>query len=154
MEELCVALEAEFRAPRPAAPRGRGPVAVPDLPRHAVLQGQVAVQDPRRGELRLGRRRRRRGQGRSHTDNVHASGGYFHLQPGEIYVGGGVWHPDTAWLAGFRERVAGDSTASATIAEAPAFTKAFGTGRRRRRVAEARPGRLSRRTTRRRTSSA
>ena len=37
MEELCVA------------------VAVPDLPRHPVLQGQVAVQDARRGELRLGR---------------------------------------------------------------------------------------------------
>ena len=38
-------------------------------------------------------RRRRRGTGRSHTDNVHARGGYFHLQPGDIYVGGGVWHP-------------------------------------------------------------
>src|SRR6059036_2882444 len=36
--------------------------------------------------------------GRSHTENVHASGGYFHLQPGEIFVGGGVWHPDPSWL--------------------------------------------------------
>ena len=32
--------------------------------------------------------------GRSHTERVHASGGYFHLQPGEIFAGGGVWHPD------------------------------------------------------------
>ena len=49
--------------PRPGhpAPCGPGAVAVPDLPRHAVLEGQVAVQDARRGELRLGRRRRRRG---------------------------------------------------------------------------------------------
>ena len=50
--------------------------------------------------------------GRSHTENVHASGGYFHLQPGEIYVGGGVWHPDKSWLDGFRQRIVDDSTAS------------------------------------------
>src|SRR5512143_4379285 len=35
--------------------------------------------------------------GRSHTENAHAGGGYFHLAPGEIYVGGGIWHPETAW---------------------------------------------------------
>ena len=34
--------------------------------------------------------------GRSHTSSVHASGGYFHLQPGEIYVGGGIWHPESS----------------------------------------------------------
>src|SRR5690348_16981842 len=36
--------------------------------------------------------------GRSHTPMVHSSGGYFHLQPGEIYVGGGIWHPDKPWI--------------------------------------------------------
>src|SRR5690242_15400669 len=36
--------------------------------------------------------------GRSHAGNVHASGGYFSLGPGNIYVGGGVWHPDPSWL--------------------------------------------------------
>src|SRR4029078_2749477 len=43
--------------------------------------------------------------GRSHAENVHASGGYFHLQPGEIYVGGGVWHPDAKWANAFQRRL-------------------------------------------------
>ncbi len=30
---------------------------------------------------------------------AHAGGGYFHLQPGEIFVGGGMWHPEPAYLA-------------------------------------------------------
>jgi uncharacterized protein (TIGR02453 family) len=64
--------------------------------------------------------------GRSHADNVHASGGYFHLQPGEIYVGGGVWHPEPSWLKGFRDRVVDDYDGFRTIVEAPAFRKTFG----------------------------
>src|SRR5689334_2784285 len=64
--------------------------------------------------------------GRSHTENVHASGGYFHLQPGEIYVGGGVWHPDPSWLKGFRDRVANRADEFRAIVEAPAFVEAFG----------------------------
>jgi uncharacterized protein (TIGR02453 family) len=126
MEELCVAVEAEFRAR--------------DLPLHA---------DPSRSPFRIYRDTRfskdkspykthvaasfgwagdgvEAAAGRSHTENVHASGGYFHLQPGEIYVGGGVWHPDTAWLAGFRQRVANDFDGFRAIVEAPAFTAAFG----------------------------
>jgi uncharacterized protein (TIGR02453 family) len=65
--------------------------------------------------------------GRSHTENVHASGGYFHLQPGEIYVGGGVWRPDAAWLNGFRRRIVDDLAGFQAIVEAPAFRKTFGT---------------------------
>jgi len=66
------------------------------------------------------------GEGRSHTENVHASGGYFHLQPGEIYVGGGVWHPEASWLAAFRERVANRTGEFRAIVEEPAFAKTFG----------------------------
>ena len=65
-------------------------------------------------------------EGRSHADNVHASGGYFHLQPGNIYVGGGVWHPDPSWLKGFRDRVANRTGEFRAIVEAPAFVEAFG----------------------------
>ena len=65
-------------------------------------------------------------EGRAHTDNVHASGGYFHLQPGNIYVGGGVWHPDPTWLRGFRDRVANQTDAFRAIVEAPEFVEAFG----------------------------
>ncbi len=64
--------------------------------------------------------------GRSHTENVHASGGYFHLQPGNIYVGGGVWHPDPSWLKGFRDRVASRPDEVRAIVEAPEFVAAFG----------------------------
>jgi uncharacterized protein (TIGR02453 family) len=65
-------------------------------------------------------------EGRSHADNIHASGGYFHLQPGNIYVGGGVWHPDPSWLKGFRERVANQTDEFRAIVETPEFVKAFG----------------------------
>jgi uncharacterized protein (TIGR02453 family) len=66
-------------------------------------------------------------EGRSHTENVHASGGYFHLQPGEIYVGGGVWHPETSWLTAFRQGLVADLDGFRAIVEEPRFRKAFGT---------------------------
>ena len=64
--------------------------------------------------------------GRSHMESVHASGGYFHLQPGEIYVGGGVWHPDATWLKAFRDRIAADSSDFDRIVGARSFRGAFG----------------------------
>jgi uncharacterized protein (TIGR02453 family) len=64
--------------------------------------------------------------GRSHTENVHASGGYFHLQPGEIYVGGGVWHPESAWLTAFRQRLVDNLAGFQAIVEAPEFKREFG----------------------------
>jgi uncharacterized protein (TIGR02453 family) len=126
MEDLCVALEAEFRAR--------------DIPLHA---------DATRSPFRIYRDTRfskdkspykthvaasfawagdgvDAATGRSHTENVHASGGYFHLQPGEIYVGGGVWHPEPSWLAAFRERVANRTDEFRAIVEEPAFARTFG----------------------------
>jgi uncharacterized protein (TIGR02453 family) len=127
MEELCVALEAEFRSR--------------DIPLHA---------DAARSPFRIYRDTRfskdkspykthvaasfawagegiDSATGRSHTESVHASGGYFHLQPGEIYVGGGVWHPDKEWITAFRERVADDYDGFRDLVEAPAFKETFGT---------------------------
>jgi uncharacterized protein (TIGR02453 family) len=126
LEELCVALEAEFRAR--------------DIPLHA---------DPAKSPFRIYRDTRfskdkspyktavsasfgwagdgvEAAAGRSHTENVHASGGYFHLQPGEIYVGGGVWHPDAAWLNAFRRRIVDDSSGFQALVEAAAFRRTFG----------------------------
>ena len=34
--------------------------------------------------------------------DVHAPGFYLHLEPGEIFLGCGVWHPDSATLARIR----------------------------------------------------
>ena len=64
--------------------------------------------------------------GRSHTDNVHSSGGYFHLSPGEIYVGGGIWHPEKPWIDAFRRRVADDPAEVQDLVAEPAFKKTFG----------------------------
>ena len=64
--------------------------------------------------------------GRSHTPMVHSSGGYFHLQPGEIYVGGGIWHPDKPWLDAFRQAITKDASAYHGAVDDPAFTKVFG----------------------------
>ncbi len=126
MEALCVALEEQFRAR--------------DIPLHA---------DPARSPFRIYRDVRFSKDkrpyktaaaasfawagdgtdavtGRSHTESVHASGGYFHLQPGEIFVGGGVWHPETAWLNAFRTRVVEDYEGFRAITETPAFVETFG----------------------------
>lgn len=63
---------------------------------------------------------------RSHTANVHSTGGYFHLSPGEIYVGGGIWHPEKPWLDAFRRRVVDDPGEIRALVDAPAFRKTFG----------------------------
>ena len=65
-------------------------------------------------------------EGRSHTANVHSSGGYFHLSPGEIYVGGGYWRPEKPWLDAFRRRVADDPEEFRSLVDAPAFRSTFG----------------------------
>jgi uncharacterized protein (TIGR02453 family) len=54
------------------------------------------------------------------------SGGYFHLQPGEIYVGGGKWHPEPAWLAAWRATVATDPVRVHAAIDDPSFLAALG----------------------------
>src|SRR6476620_8737380 len=126
MEELCVALEAEFR--------GR------DIPLHAdatkspfrIYRDTRFSKDKSPYKTHVAASFAWAGDGidaatgRSHTESVHASGGYFHLQPGEIYVGGGVWHPDKEWITAFRERVADDYDRLRDLVEAPAFQAPFG----------------------------
>ena len=53
-------------------------------------------------------------------------GGYFHLAPGEVYVGGGMWHPPTAKLAAFRSAVAEDPAAVRRLLDDPGFKGTFG----------------------------
>jgi uncharacterized protein (TIGR02453 family) len=64
--------------------------------------------------------------GRSHTPMVHSSGGYFHLQPGEIYVGGGIWHPDKPWIDAFRRRIADRPDEIRALIDEKPFKKTFG----------------------------
>ena len=42
---------------------------------------------------------------RSRTESVHRPGGYFHFQPDECYVGGGMWHPERPFLDAWRSLV-------------------------------------------------
>ncbi|HET7030271.1 MAG TPA: DUF2461 domain-containing protein [Candidatus Limnocylindrales bacterium] len=126
LEQLCVALEEQFRSR--------------DIPLHA---------DPAKSPFRIYRDTRfskdrspykpnisasfgwagdgvEAAAGRSHMESVHASGGYFHLQPGEIYVGGGVWHPDGSWLKAFRDRIAAGDADFDRIVGGKGFHAAFG----------------------------
>jgi uncharacterized protein (TIGR02453 family) len=52
-------------------------------------------------------------------------GGYFHLEPGMVYVGGGMWHPPTAKLAAFRQAVA-TIRRGCTHSGRPRFVGTFG----------------------------
>jgi uncharacterized protein (TIGR02453 family) len=60
------------------------------------------------------------------TDGEGRSGGYFHLSPGEIFVGGGMWHPEPARLAAFRTLVDREPARIHAIVEEPAFAATFG----------------------------
>lgn len=53
-------------------------------------------------------------------------GGYFHLQPGEVYVGGGMWHPEPARLAALRARIANEPAEVHEAIDDPAFVATFG----------------------------
>ena len=66
------------------------------------------------------------------TDGPHGfgesgnPGGYFHMSPGEVYIGGGMWHPPTAKLAAFRAAVADDPKAVRRLVDDPRFVATFG----------------------------
>ena len=42
------------------------------------------------------------------TRDVHAPGFYFHLEPGECFIGGGIWLPEAAALKKVRDAIAYD----------------------------------------------
>ena len=39
------------------------------------------------------------------SKDVHTPGFYLHLQPGEVYAGSGIWHPDAGALRAIREAI-------------------------------------------------
>ena len=126
LEALCAALDEEFRArklPLRADP-GRSPFRIYRDVRFSKdkspYKSHVAASFGWAGD-------EHDEAGRSHREDVHGSGGYFHLQPGEIYVGGGVWHPETSWLTAFRQGLVSDLDKFQAIVEEPTFKKTFGT---------------------------
>lgn len=60
------------------------------------------------------------------TTEVHSVGGYFHFQPDEDYVGGGMWQPVRARLEAWRSLVASEPRRVHKAIDAPPFNSAFG----------------------------
>jgi uncharacterized protein (TIGR02453 family) len=54
-------------------------------------------------------------------------GAYFHIQPGEVFAGGGMWHPEPARLAAWRRTVDTDIKTVRAAIEDPQFKATFGT---------------------------
>jgi uncharacterized protein (TIGR02453 family) len=63
----------------------------------------------------------------SHSEEGGNPGGYFHMGPGEVFVGGGMWHPPTAKLAAFRAAIVDDPSTVRRILDGPEFKRLFGT---------------------------
>lgn len=55
-----------------------------------------------------------------------SGGGYFHLQPGNVYVGGGLWHPDSGWVSRWRTFVDERGDELRDVLDDPAFVATFG----------------------------
>lgn len=64
------------------------------------------------------------------------AGLYFHVSPDEVWIGGGMYAPQTSQLHAVREHIASNFTRLRAIVEAPAFRRAVGSleGERLRRV--------------------
>ena len=60
----------------------------------------------------------------SHTE--HANGAYFHLQPGENFAGGGMWHASKEVLDAFRRQILDDEKGVRRALEDRAFVAEFG----------------------------
>lgn len=54
------------------------------------------------------------------------SGYYFHIEPGEVFIGGGIYMPDTDQLKGIRKAISQRSDEFLSIINSRAFKKRFG----------------------------
>jgi uncharacterized protein (TIGR02453 family) len=57
---------------------------------------------------------------------MNGAGLYFEVAPGWVWIGGGIWAPETPQLQAIREHVAAHHRALSRIVEAPAFEKLGG----------------------------
>jgi uncharacterized protein (TIGR02453 family) len=113
LEALCAALDKELRAR--------------DVPFRA---------DPARSPFRIYRDVRFSRDKAPYKTNVGASfpwagegggvGGYFHLEPGAGFTGGGMYHPSPARLAAWRNAIVTEREAVHAAIEDPAFVATFG----------------------------
>ena len=57
---------------------------------------------------------------------AHANGGYFHFEPGEMYVGGGMYMAEKPRLDAFRRAIVEEPDRIRAALEEPGFVAAFG----------------------------
>lgn len=62
----------------------------------------------------------------SSDDGGHGASGYFHVMPGENYVGGGMWMPEKPRLDAFRTAILDEPDRVRAALEDPGFLAAFG----------------------------
>jgi uncharacterized protein (TIGR02453 family) len=60
--------------------------------------------------------------------DAYAPGFYLHLSPGEVFAGGGIWHPDTATAVRIREAIVADPDGWKRSTRGRAFAKTFTLG--------------------------
>jgi uncharacterized protein (TIGR02453 family) len=123
LEALCVALDARFAAR--GIPLGADPVRSP----FRIYRDVRFSKDKSPYKTNIGASFRyvdRAPDGTPTLTGERRGGGYFHLQPGEIFVGGGMWHPDPGPLAAWRAMVVGDRERVHAVIDDKAFTGRFG----------------------------
>ncbi len=113
LEALCAALDAELR-----------------------VRGVPLTADAARSPFRIYRDVRFAKDKSPYKTNVGASfpwagegggvGGYFHLEPGSAFTGGGMYHPSTSRLAAWRNAVVSDRQGVHAAIDDPAFVAVFG----------------------------
>ncbi len=123
LEELCVALDAEFVA------RGIPLMADPAKSPFRIYRDVRFSKDKSPYKTNVGASFayvERSADGEVIAAAGHRGGGYFHLSPGEIYVGGGMWHPDPEPLAAWRMLVDKRPKQVYAAIEDPGFVSQFG----------------------------
>ena len=66
------------------------------------------------------------GIGLGHGSDIHSAGYYIHIQPGNSFIGGGMWMPEPKDLQKIRQEIDYNFKDFKAIVEAPAFKKTFG----------------------------
>jgi uncharacterized protein (TIGR02453 family) len=123
LEALCVALDDEFRA------RDLPLAADPARSPFRIYRDTRFAKDKSPYKTNIGADFPWRFEGVVATDEArgpHGVGGYFHFSPGEVFVGGGMWHPAPARLAGWRRNVMDDPESVHAAIDDLVFVARFG----------------------------
>lgn len=64
--------------------------------------------------------------GEQADEGAHGNGGYFHFEPGEMFVGGGMWMADRVRMEAFRRAIVTEPDRVAAALDDPGFVAWFG----------------------------